>query len=82
MGGWSVSPLYITDFIIFIERTKIGKDTILALMNILNLYKNIPHEGPALVYQAYDKFTIKINAIPTLTKGNAWLYPERKLIPV
>ena len=33
-----------TDFIIFIEKTKIGKDTILVLMYVSSLYTNIPQE--------------------------------------
>ena len=66
MGGWLVSLLYITDFINFIVRTKIGKDTILATVDVKNLHTNIPQEeGPELVCQAYDKFTTKINAVPT-----------------
>lgn len=47
MGGSSVSLLYITEFINFIERIKIGKDTILVPMDVSNLYTNIPQEeGP------------------------------------
>ena len=44
-------------------------------MNVPNLYTGIPQEeGPELVCQAYDKFTIKNKRNPnTLPKGNAWL---------
>ena len=46
-----------TDFISFIEKTKIGKDTILVSMDVSSLYTNIPQkEGMEIVCKAYDSF--------------------------
>ena len=57
LGGGSVSLLHMTDFINFIKRTKIGKDTILVTMDVSSSYTNIPlEEGIDLVCQTYDKF--------------------------
>ena len=46
-----------TDFISFIEKTKIGKDTILVSMYVSSLYTNIPQEeGMDIACKAYDSF--------------------------
>ena len=46
-----------TDFINYIEKTKIGQDTILVSMDVSNLYTNIPQEeGTDIVCKAYEKF--------------------------
>ncbi|XP_068684512.1 uncharacterized protein [Montipora foliosa] len=44
-----------TDFISFMENTKIGQDTILVAMDVSSLYTNIPQgEGIAIVCNAYE----------------------------
>ena len=66
VGGSSVSLLYITEFINFIERIKIGKDTILVPMDVSNLYTNIPQEeGIKTVCKAYETFHNNDPPIPT-----------------
>ena len=66
----------ITDFINFLERTKIGQDTILVSMDVTSLYTNIPQEeGINIVCKEYEKF-YKHNTNPyTLAEGNSWLNP-------
>ena len=63
-------PSYIkdtTDFINFLERTKIGQDTILVSMDVTSLYTNIPQEeGINIVCKAYEKFYKHNTPIPTL----------------
>ena len=55
-----------TDFISFIEKTKIGKDTILVSMDVSSLYTNIPQEeGTEIVCKAYDSFHNYNPPIPT-----------------
>ena len=55
-----------TDFISFIEKTKIGKDTILVSMDISSLYTNIPQEeGTEIVCKANDSFHDCNTPIPT-----------------
>ena len=55
-----------TDFINFIEKTKIGKDTILVSMDVSSLYTNIPQEeGTNIVCEAYEKFHNYNTPIPT-----------------
>ena len=55
-----------TDFISFIEKTKIGKDTILISMDVSSLYTNIPQEeGMEIVCKAYDSFHNYNPPIPT-----------------
>ena len=61
-------PSYIkdtTDFINFIEKTKIGQDTILVSMDVTSLYTNIPQEGINTVCNAYEKFYKHNIPIPT-----------------
>ena len=46
-----------TDFLNFIESTKLPKNTVLASMDVTSLYTNIPHEeGVTTVCQAYEDF--------------------------
>ena len=55
-----------TDFISFIEKTKIGKDTILVSIDVSSLYTNIPQEeGTEIVCKAYDSFHNYNPPIPT-----------------
>ena len=55
-----------TDFISFIEYTKIGQDTILEAMDVSSLYKNIPQEeGIKTVCKAYETFHSNDPPIPT-----------------
>ena len=62
-------PSYIkdtTDFINFIEKTKIDQDTILVSMDVTSLYTNIPQEeGINTVCNAYEKFYKHNIPIPT-----------------
>ena len=47
-----------TNFINFIEKTKVNKNTLLVSMDVTSLYTNLPHEGGiASVCKAYDKFS-------------------------
>ena len=55
-----------TDFISFIEQTKIGKDTVLVSMDVSGLYRNIPQEeGMGIACKAYDSFHDYNPLIPT-----------------
>ena len=55
-----------TNFISFIEKTKIGKDTILISMDVSRLYTNIPQEeGTEIVWKTYDSFHNYNPTIPT-----------------
>ena len=55
-----------TDFISFIENTKIGQDTILVAMDVSSLYTNIPQEeGIKTVCKAYETFHSNDPPIPT-----------------
>ena len=55
-----------TDFINFIEKTKIGQDTILVSMDVSSLYTNIPQQvGTDIVCKAYEKFHNHNPPIPT-----------------
>ena len=46
-----------TDFISFIENTKISQDTILVAMEVSSLYTNMPREeGIKIVCKAYEAF--------------------------
>ena len=57
-----------TDFINFIEKTKIGQDAILVSMDVTSLYTNIPQEeaGTEIVCKAYELFHNNDPPIPTL----------------
>ena len=55
-----------TDFINFIERTKIPKNTTLVSMDVTSLYTNIPQEeGITTVRKAYEAFYNRNIPIPT-----------------
>ena len=55
-----------TDFINFIEKTKIGQDAILVSMDVTSLYTNIPQEeGTEIVCKAYELFHNNDPPIPT-----------------
>ena len=56
-----------TDFISFIENTKIGQDTILVAMDVSSLYTNIlQEEGIKIVCKKYETFHNNDPPIPTL----------------
>ena len=51
------SKIQSTDFISFIERTKVPENTILVSMDVKSFYNNIPQEkGIQTVCEAYDTF--------------------------
>ena len=55
-----------TDFVNFVEKTKLPKNTILVSMDVTSLYKNIPQEeGITTVCEAYEEFYDKKPPIPT-----------------
>ena len=55
-----------TDFINFIERTKVKQNTILVSMDVTSLYTNIPQEeGINTVCKAYEDFYKNNTLIPT-----------------
>ena len=55
-----------TDFINFIEKTKMGKRTFLVTMDVTSLYTNIPQEeGITTVCNAYENFHKNNPPIPT-----------------
>ena len=55
-----------TDFIKFIEKTKVKRRTFLVSMDVTSLYTNIPHEeGIITVCTAYNKFYKNNPPIPT-----------------
>ena len=55
-----------TDFLKFIEKTKLPKSTILVSMNATSLYTNIPQEeGITTVCEAYEEFYEENPPIPT-----------------
>ena len=55
-----------TDFISFIENTKIGQDTILVAMDVSSLNTNMPQEeGIEIVCKAYETFHNNDPPIPT-----------------
>ena len=55
-----------TDFLNFIEKTKVAKDTILVSLEVSSLYTNIPREeGIAIVCRTYETFYGNKLPIPT-----------------
>ena len=55
-----------TDFLNFIEKTKLSKNIILVSMDVTSLYTNIPREeGITTVCEAYEDFYQKNPHIPT-----------------
>ena len=55
-----------TVFLNFIEKTKVGKDTILVSMNVSSLYTNKPQEeGTNILCEAYEKLNDHNAPIPT-----------------
>ena len=55
-----------TDFLNFIESTKLPKNTVLVSMDVTSLYTNIPHEeGVTTVCHAYEDFYGDKAPIPT-----------------
>ena len=55
-----------TDFLNFIEKTKLPKNTALVSMDVTSLYTNIPHEeGVTTVCHAYEDFYGDKAPIPT-----------------
>ena len=55
-----------TDFLNFIEKTKVEKDTILVSLDVSSLYTNIPREeGIAIVCRTYETFYGNKLPIPT-----------------
>ena len=56
-----------TDFLNFIEKTKVAKDIILVSMDVTSLYTNIPQEeGITIVCRTYKTFYGNKLPIPTL----------------
>ena len=56
----------ITDFINFIENTKVKKRTFLVSMDVTSLFTNIPqNEGIEIVCKAYENFYKENPPIPT-----------------
>ena len=55
-----------TNFLLFIEKTRVAKDTVLVSMDVTSLYTNIPQEeGIAIVCRAYETFYENKLPIPT-----------------
>ena len=73
-----------TDFINFMEGTRVPENTILVSMDVTSLYTNIPQEeGIQTVCRAYNSFYKDQPLIPTrFLEKSARLYTSRKLIPV
>ena len=56
-----------TDFLNFIEETKVAKDTMLVSMDVTSLYTNIPQEeGINIVCDTYESYHLNKPPIPTL----------------
>ena len=72
-----------TDFLNFIEKTKLPKDTILVSMDVTSLYTNIPQEeGITTVCEAYEEFYEKTPHPYQVFKRNAKSDSTRKLVPI
>ena len=55
-----------TDFITFIERTKVPENAILVSMDVTGLYTNLPQEeGIDIVCNAYESYYLGESPIPT-----------------
>ena len=60
-----------TDFLNFLEKTKVAKDTILVSMDVTSLYTNIPQEeGIRIVCKTYETFHKNQPPIPTHYLGD------------
>ena len=56
-----------TDFLNFIEKTKVAMDTMLVSMEVTSLYTNIPQEeGINILCKTYETFHLNKPPIPTL----------------
>ena len=56
-----------SDFLNFLEKTKVAKDTMLVSMDITSLYTNIPQEeGINIVCKTYEAFHLNKPPIPSL----------------
>ena len=73
-----------TDFLNFIEKTKLPKNTILVSMDVTSLYTNIPREeGITTVCEAYkDFYKKKPSHSYQVFKRNAKSDSTRKLVPI
>ena len=77
-----------TEFINFVEKTKLPQNVILASMDVTSLYSNIPQEeGITTVCQAYEAFYIEPLSPPPphtyeVFKRNAQSNLTRKLVPL
>jgi len=80
-----------TDFINFIEKTKVPADVILVSMDVASLYTNIPQEeGVQTVCRAYETFYVNKPPIPTplleqslrlILQENSFQFAGKKLPP-
>ena len=73
-----------TDFINFIEKSKLPKGVILVSMDVISLYTNIAQEeGMNIVCTAYDAFYNDTPRIPKrLLEKNTKIRFARKLVPI
>ena len=71
-----------TDFINFLDKTKVPQNTILVSMDVTSLYTNIPQEeGIDTVCRAYETFHKDEPPVPTrLLEKETYL--TRELIPI
>ena len=74
-----------TDFLNFIEKTKLPKSTILVSMDVTSLYTNIPQEeGITTVCEAYEEFYEENPSSHSyqVIKRNANSDSTKKLVPI
>ena len=73
-----------TDFLNFIEKTKLPKNTILVSMDVTSLYTNIPQEeGITTVCEAYEEFYQENPPIPSrYLREMLQSDSTRKLVPI
>ena len=79
MLGW------LTDFLNFIECTKLSKNTVLVSRDVTGLYTNIPHKESinTVCNHGYkDFYRDKAPVTHQVPKGNALSYINRKLVPI